>query len=135
MRGKNASPIKVLIILIAFSVVASSCLCSGIFGVVTMSMRSSTPYKSSLNLVSTDKAVIEKLGSPMKSGIFVSGKINTSLGGGFADISYSIEGPKGEGRVHTVATRTNKQWVLNTVEVSMDGQKKIVVVSNTTRSD
>lgn len=135
MRGENASPAKVLVVLITFSVVASSCLCSGIVGALTASMRSSTPYKRSLELVTKDKAVIDQVGTPMKPGLFVMGKIHTSLNGGFADLSYSIEGPKGKASVHTTATRAKKQWTLTSVDVSADGQKKIVILSKKTLSE
>ena len=53
-------------------------------------MKSSEAYKISLATVQNNPAVIETIGSPIESGFFVSGSVQTSGSSGEAELNYKI---------------------------------------------
>ena len=77
-----------------------------IFGAI----KSSDVYKQALARAQNDPRVIAALGSPVTAGFFVGGNVNVTAGGGNADITFPIRGPKGSGHVRTVATRDSSGW-------------------------
>jgi len=77
-----------------------------IFGAI----KSSDIYKGALSRAQNDPRVIAALGSPIKSGFFLSGNVNVNNTNGTADITFPISGPKGKASVHAVGTRDSGGW-------------------------
>lgn len=115
MAKKKWTPLKII-----------GCSCAGlfflgvlgigslVFGVFSL-LKSSEPYKKSLDLVKNHPEVIELIGTPIEEGLMISGSINTTNDKGNADISYPVKGPKGEGTVYAIAERNQKKWTLQEV--------------------
>jgi hypothetical protein len=78
--------------------------------VVFGAIKSTDAYKGARDQAQRDPRVIAALGSPMETGIWVSGNVNVDANGGNADFVFPIHGPKGEARVHAVATRDISGW-------------------------
>jgi hypothetical protein len=81
------------------------------------SMRSSTPYKDSLAIAQSDPRVIAALGSPVKTGLFLSGSIHTRDDSGEAKLAIPLSGPKGEGTLHVEASKVRGNWTYHVVKV------------------
>lgn len=89
-----------------------------IFTVVVGSMRSSEPYRESMERARRDDRVIAALGTPIEPGIFISGSINTQNNNGDADLSIPIHGPKGKARIHVVGTKESGRWSYSRMTVT-----------------
>lgn len=58
----------------------------------------------------------------MKAGYLVSGSVNVrGEDRGNADLSIPIKGPKGEGTVHVVATKSEGKWRFEELDVVVAG--------------
>lgn len=110
-------PIGCLGIVMAFGVFVL-----GLLGVVAVSMRSSDVYREALARASIDSTVVAELGSPVKPGFFVSGSVQVSGPSGHADMSIPISGPKNEGTVYAVATKSAGTWTFTRLEVEVKGR-------------
>ena len=87
--------------------------CLGIAALVVIvfgAIKSTDAYKGARATAEHDPRVIAVLGSPIEPGWWVSGNVNVDANGGNADFVFPISGPKGEGRVHAVATRDTSGW-------------------------
>jgi hypothetical protein len=95
---------------------------AGIVSIVEMSIKSSGAYTQALTQVQAAPAVISAIGLPLKQGWFVSGNISTSGDAGDADISFSISGAKGSGKVYAVSKEVAGVWHSETLQLQLDGQ-------------
>jgi hypothetical protein len=99
-------------------------VCGGFFtiliAVVFGAIRSSDVYKDAVAQARSNPAVIAALGTPVETGIFMSGKINVQNSSGDADISIPIHGSKGAGTIHAVATKTAGKWGFSELVVHVD---------------
>ncbi len=84
----------------------------GIFAAVFATMKNSEPYKLGVHVLGANEHAIALLGQPVSTGL-PSGSVQTAGPSGEADLSFSAEGPKGEGTVHLHATRSLGQWQLD----------------------
>ena len=78
--------------------------------IVFGAIKSTDAYKGARDNAMRDPRVIAALGTPMDTGIWVIGNVNVDTNGGNADFEFPISGPKGEARVHAVATRDLNGW-------------------------
>ncbi|MFC1823447.1 cytochrome c oxidase assembly factor Coa1 family protein [Thermodesulfobacteriota bacterium] len=87
--------------------------------------KSSEVYKAAVAKAKTNAAVMEALGSPLEEGFFVVGKINISGSSGQADLAIPISGPKGDGTLFVVATKSAGQWNVSTLvaAISKTGER------------
>lgn len=87
--------------------------------VATMSvgrlMRSSVPYKDAVTFARENESVTDALGTPIREGLFVSGRINTIDDAGCANLSIPLSGPKASGTFYVSATRSEGQWTCDRV--------------------
>ena len=93
-------------VLIALGIAGIAALVLVVFGAI----KSSDAYRGAKSAAEKDPRVIEALGSPIESGIWVSGTGNVVSNGGNANFKFPIHGPKGEAIVHAVATRDTSGW-------------------------
>ena len=109
-------------------------MCCGSFMAVTYFtvakvIQSSSAFTQARAEVNTDPQVEAELGVPVAPGFGISGNLNEKNGIGEADFSVPIEGKKGKGDLHVVATGKNGHWTYTTIEVSTNG-KTIDVLKN-----
>jgi hypothetical protein len=77
-----------------------------------------------LILLTSDPALVERLGQPMKAGWFIGGSIEVTPGSGKANLSIPISGPKGKGTVYTLAVKEAGIWRLTFLQFGADGESK-----------
>jgi len=102
-------------------------LCCGTFGAVTYLgvskvIEGSVAFKTGLDKASANPDVIAALGSPLKTGLGVTGSINETNGNGVADFSMPIEGPKGKGTLVVKGRGTGNTWTYERLEVQVGGK-------------
>lgn len=93
---------------------------AAILALVFGGVRSSDVYKEALARAQRNPAVVEALGAPIKPGLGFSGSIQVSGRSGKADIAIPISGPKGNGTIYAVATKTAGYWQYKTLQVGID---------------
>ncbi len=104
--------------------------------IVFGAMKSSDVYKTAVARAKSNPAVIEALGSPLKEGLFLSGKTNVDGASGEADLSIPISGPKGSGTIYAVATKSAGQWNYSTLQVEVKGSgQRIDLLGETPESE
>ncbi len=102
-----------------FLVAAAICLfVVGIFSI----LGNSDACKLAVAQAQKSPAVIERLGTPIERGRFVSGNVNVQAGGtGRAELSIPLHGPKGEGTLYVEARKRSGVWSFGTLEFSQKG--------------
>jgi len=87
----------------------------GVFGII----KSSDAYQEAVSKAQASPVVTEALGTPIETGIWVSGSINVSNDTGNADINIPISGPNGKGTIHAVAVKESGTWNYSVLEVTI----------------
>lgn len=101
-----------------------------IFG-VTAGMRSSAPYRMTMEAVRASDAAMAQLGAPVTGGFWISGQISLNAdGSGLASMSIPLAGGKASGRVVSRGVRTGGEWDLRLVVVTIDGQATPIILVN-----
>ena len=108
-----------LVVLVLFVV-----LLAGMFVAIFASLKDSDAYKIAVRALNSDREVVEMLGQPISTGI-PTGSIQVAGPDGEARLSFSAEGPGGEGTVHVNAIRSLGQWTIDEAvfESSEDGKR------------
>ena len=88
-------------------------------------MKSSDIYRQAVAKARANPTVVEKLGTPIAEGYFVSGNINVQNDSGNADLQIPISGPKGKAVIHAVATKSAGKWEYSRLTVSIEGQPAV----------
>ncbi len=101
-------------------IVAILAITAGIVFFVFGLIKSSYVYKSAVQRAESNPQVIALLGSPVGTGWWVRGSVNLDNDRGHADITIPIEGPKGEAKIHCVATRSRDDWTFDELLVIPD---------------
>jgi hypothetical protein len=91
---------------------------------VIVGLNNSEATKLALATATSDPALVERLGQPMKAGWFIGGSIETMPGSGKAKLSIPISGPKGKGTVYTRAVKEAGIWRLTFLQFGADGEPK-----------
>lgn len=105
--------------------VVSILLAAALVFALLASLKGSEPYRMSLQALNSDPAAIQILGQPVFGGI-PSGQIQVSGAQGSADLSFSVEGPKGQGVLRVRARKVRGHWVLEeTVLETVQGHQRI----------
>lgn len=84
-------------------------------------MKGGAAYQMALAEIAVNPRVIETVGEPMETGIFVSGTTETSGPSGHADIAFDIAGPRGEAAVYVKAVKSEGEWNLQRLVVAPQG--------------
>lgn len=102
------------------------CLFIGlIFTIVMGSMKSSDAYKQAVAKARANPTIVEKLGTPIAEGYFVTGNINVQNDSGNADLQIPISGPKGKAVIHAVASKSAGKWEYSRLTVTIEGQPEL----------
>ncbi len=97
---------------------------------VTLIMKSSVAYKTSLQEVVSNQEVQAYFGTPIEPGIFVTGSVRISRSDGKAELSYSISGPKNKGKVHVCADKHIGKWSIYQLVVFIpEIEKQITIIA------
>lgn len=98
-----------------------------VFGIIGL-IKGSEPYRMTMEMIRADPQVQAAVGDNITDG-FATGSINFSNLSGTAEFSIPVQGTKGSATVLTRALRTNGQWQLRLVVVTVPGQPPIVLVN------
>jgi hypothetical protein len=93
-----------------------------VFGLLTLifsAMRNSDVAKEATTMAQSNSAVVQRLGSPIEEGFFVSGSVNVGEGTGDADLSVPISGPKGKATVSVTAHKSAGVWNYSLMQVGI----------------
>jgi hypothetical protein len=114
-------------------------LCCGGFSAITFfaatkMIQSSGAYAEALAMASQNPEVSAALGSPLTPGFGMSGSVNQTNDSGSADFTVPVNGSKGEGKMHVVASRSGGVWKFETIDV-VAGGKTINVLAAEKKKD
>jgi Cytochrome oxidase complex assembly protein 1 len=90
--------------------------------IVFGSMKQADVYKQAVAQAQSDPAVAQKLGSPIETGMFLSGNINVNGPSGEAKIEIPIHGPKAKGTIYVEATKSAGKWSYSLMQVAVEGE-------------
>ena len=89
-------------------------------------LKSNGPYKDSIAAVQSHPAAIEALGEPIEPGWMPSGNISVENDTGKVDFSIGVSGPKGDGTIKVIGTKSNGVWTYQTWHLKVDGQEEVI---------
>ncbi len=81
----------------------------GLFFVIVASFKSTDAFKLAVAQLESHEGVTRIIGRPITTG-FPMGQVEVSGHRGSADLSFSVQGPTGEGRVYMEAKKDMGQW-------------------------
>lgn len=113
-NGKWAIP-AVCIGAVVFFAGFMALIVSAVFGM----MKSSDAYKQAFARASANPAVVRALGSPVRAGLFVSGKIEVNGPTGRAELAIPLAGPKGKAMLYVAAEKSAGEWRYSTLFVRL----------------
>ena len=94
-----------------------------VFGIVALvfgSMKMSDPYKYAMDQAQHSPVVVQRIGQPIESGMFISGQINVNGPTGHADLAIPISGPKGKATIYVVGDKSAGKWGYQTLQVEFE---------------
>ena len=94
-------------------------------------MKSSDAYKIAVARAKRDQRVVAALGTPIREGMFSSGKTNVNGSSGEADIGIPISGPKGKATIYAVATKSTGRWTFSKLVVQVEGASDMIDLNET----
>ena len=94
-------------------------------------MKSSDAYKIAVARAKSDQRVVAALGTPIREGMFISGKTNVKGPSGEADMAIPISGPKGKATIYAVATKSEGQWSFSKLDVKIDRTGETIDLNET----
>ena len=69
--------------------------------------------------------LVEKLGKPIRMGMWVGGSINVTPADGRAELVMPISGPKGKGMLAVSAVKTAGEWHYKVMTVTVEGGGRV----------
>lgn len=118
---KWAVPVGCLVLLLPL--LALTGFVGAILAIVFGTIKSTDVYEEALARARSSPAAIEALGQPIEDGWLMGGNIQVNGPSGSADISIPLEGPKGEGDLYVVASKSAGRWEYQTLELEVDGRE------------
>lgn len=92
-------------------------------------MHDNGAFRASYAAITRNREVQAVLGTPIRAGWFVQGRIRYYDGGGDAVLRYSLAGSRRTGRAQVYATYDGRRWTLEQVVVTLPGSTlKIPVI-------
>lgn len=98
---------------------------AGVFFAISYGMKQSDIYQLAYTELSKDATARRILGTPIETGM-VQGHIQTDSSSGSAEISFSVRGPKAEGKVFTEGHKEMGRWRLDRMELEVEGAPRRV---------
>jgi hypothetical protein len=106
-------------------------LCCGVFGIgtyftVSKVIQGTPVFAEAIEKANTNPEVTAALGQPVTPGFMLSGEVKESGGGGgTANFTIPLEGPKGKGSLEVNASRVGGTWTFNSLKASVGGGKVV----------
>jgi hypothetical protein len=117
---RNWKWIVTLLLILAFFIVVGF-VGAVVYGVEAL-IKGSAPYQFAVRRATESPAVVERVGTPIHIGWFVSGNVHFSGSEGSVNLSIPISGPKGRGHIGVVGKEHAKRWTFQTLEVDLNGE-------------
>ena len=76
----------------------------------------SDPARLAFAAASASPVVVQRLGTPLKKGLLVSGSIEVTGPSGSAQLSIPVSGPRGEGNLYVTAHKVSGLWELDMLQ-------------------
>ncbi len=114
-----------LIALLALGTIIGVLCCGGIFKAY-QTVRESEPYRQAVERVTNNSTVIAQLGEPITASTLPLGELRYDLdqGGGQANISFTVSGPRGSAQVVTQSQFHKDAWLMRKLVVTLpNGQE------------
>ncbi|MCL4395012.1 MAG: cytochrome c oxidase assembly factor 1 family protein [Chloroflexi bacterium] len=112
----------ILVILVVAMIVG------GVFYLIMGSFKSSPVYLEAMKAAQANPDVVQALGSPIQSGLLVTGSISEQGISGDASLVIPISGPRGNGTLYASARKGNGVWRFYTLAVQVDGQDQLIAL-------
>lgn len=96
-------------------------------------MHSSGPYQQAMARARQDSALVAALGTPIESGLLMTGRINENREIGSADLKIPLFGPKGDATLYVRATRSAGVWTYSRLQAEVDSTKQQIDLLNSAR--
>ena len=84
-------------------------------------LRNSDPAKMAIQRAEANAVVASRLGTPLKTGIFVSGNVNVDNASGHAELQIPVTGPRGKGTIYLIADKRLGRWEFSALEIALNG--------------
>lgn len=125
VRRQGCTLLSCLIGILLF-VLIGACVGGVLFGVTGL-IRNSDVVQEALARAERDPQVVAALGTPLEVGWLTLGSIETSNGGGSADLNVPISSPRGSGAMLVEAVRREGVWQYRRLIVTV-GDRRIDVL-------
>jgi hypothetical protein len=102
--------------------------CVALFSLLQILFAHSAAYRSGLEALTGNPAVIQALGSPIKPGFIANGRINQSNDRGSAVMDIPVSGPRASGTAHVEAFKTDRGWQLSQIRLTLSSGATIQVL-------
>ena len=99
--------------------------CGGLVYVIMSSLKDSEVARESLARAQANPVLVEKLGKPIRMGMWVGGSINVTPADGRAELVLPISGPKGKGMLAVSAVKTAGEWHYKVMTVTVEGGGRV----------
>jgi hypothetical protein len=107
----------------------------GCFFALVGFIRNSDVCQLAVQQVQSNSTAVERLGIPIREGLFVSGSIATTGPSGHADVSIPVSGPKAKGTLYAVATKSGGEWKFERLRLDTeDGSSPAELLDNSSAS-
>jgi hypothetical protein len=108
---------------------------AAIFATVFVTLRQSEPYRITVEALHANDEAIALLGQPVSTGI-PTGNLHNSGPVGEANLSFSAEGPDGEGTIHLQASKRLGRWEIDRAVLEEDASgRRIELVAPAASED
>jgi hypothetical protein len=98
-----------------------------VFYFIESMMRSSGAYQMALDKASRSPCVVNAIGTPLKTGVFISGNIDLHNSDGGANLSIPVTGPRGKGDIEVEAEKANGIWRITALDFEgKDGRMQLI---------
>ncbi|MEW6431831.1 MAG: cytochrome c oxidase assembly factor Coa1 family protein [Myxococcota bacterium] len=102
-------------------------LCCGVFSIgtyftVTRVIQGTPVFAEAVAKANQNPEVTAALGSPVTPGFMLQGSVNESGGGGSAEFTIPLEGPKGKGSMQVRASKKGGQWTFDSLTADVGGK-------------
>jgi hypothetical protein len=94
---------------------------AGIVFFVFGAIKSSDVYSGAMQQVRTNPEVVQRLGTPIESGWWLTGNVSVENDSGTADFNAPIHGPKGKAVMEVEATLDSNGWTYSKLRVVPKG--------------
>lgn len=119
------------LILGLIGVLAASGFAASLMMSIEQEFKSSAVYRMSVATARASPEVLAKLGSPIDESWFVPGQLSQSTnGGGSAEMTIRLKGPRGRGRLWVQAQRQAGTWRFSALQFLQDGHSPTIDLLN-----